>query len=128
MIEYVVDTSAVVTYRRRNRNAYERFEEADLLYLPVVALGELFYGSYYAQDPERSLSELDAILPVFSVVYADDETAQVFGQIKCLLRRRGTPLPENDVWIAAFALQRGMPLLGLDAHFASVEGLNYIAL
>ena len=125
MIEYLIDTSAVIEYRRKNKKAYERFDEADVLYLPVIALGELYYGSFHAKYPQRSLNELKELLPVFTIIHASEQTARIFGQLKSDLRKAGTLIPENDVWIAAFALEHDLPLIGRDVHFEWVSRLDY---
>ena len=128
MIDYLIDTSAVIEYRRKNKKAYEYFDEADALYLPIIVLGELYYGSYHAQDSQRSLRELKQLLPIFSIIYTSEQTAQIFGQLKSSLRKAGTPIPENDAWIIAFALEHDLPLIGQDVHFELVSQLDYRSL
>ena len=62
-----------------------------------------------------------------AVLACDAETAQHYGQIKNRLRAKGRPLPENDIWIAALALQHGLILVSRDAHFNEIAGLSVVA-
>jgi tRNA(fMet)-specific endonuclease VapC len=80
----------------------------------------LFYGAQNATDPARSLAELKELLPAFSVVPVDNATAARYGEIKFRLRKAGTPIPENDIWIAAVASQMALPILVRDEHFSLI--------
>lgn len=58
------------------------------------------------------------------ILACDAETARLYGEVKNSLRKKGHPIPENDIWIAATALQHGLILVSRDEHFAEVEGLR----
>jgi tRNA(fMet)-specific endonuclease VapC len=75
-------------------------------------------------DPTRRLEKRDP--RGFHILMPDRATADVYGEICFALRRKGKPIPENDIWIAALTLQHGRPLLTRDAHFREVEGLNVL--
>ncbi|MBE9080209.1 PIN domain-containing protein [Romeria aff. gracilis LEGE 07310] len=60
------------------------------------------------------------------VVNCDTDTARQYGEVKNRLRAKGRPLPENDIWIAALALQYGTTLVTRDAHFQQVAGLRTV--
>ena len=116
----MVDTSAVIAYRRNSQEALNYFEKAERLYLPTVALGELYYGAYFSPDVERSLSELEELLPIFTLIQPNHGVAKAYGQIKARLRQAGIPISENDLWIAAGAHYFTVPLLVRDEHFDCV--------
>lgn len=91
--------------------------------IPVVVLGEYRYGlkrSAKADDIGRSLDLLELVSDLLPVTQI---TARIYAEVREALRKKGTPIPENDLWIAALALQTGMPLLTRDRHFAFVVGL-----
>ncbi|NOY42526.1 MAG: type II toxin-antitoxin system VapC family toxin, partial [Planctomycetes bacterium] len=56
----------------------------------------------------------------------DDDTARVYGEIKTALRRKGRPIPDNDIWIAAVAIQHSLSLVSRDEHFANIERLSLV--
>jgi predicted nucleic acid-binding protein len=104
----------------------DTFAGADRVYMSVFVLGELFFGFEAGERLVQNRGELDAFLgkPTVRVADASRETAEVFGAVKCDLKRRGTLLPTNDVWIAAHCIELGAVLVALDRHFLEVPGLR----
>jgi tRNA(fMet)-specific endonuclease VapC len=73
---------------------------------------------------EENLARIDPMIPPDIVLSCDAATAYTYGSIKQMLRLKGQPIPENDLWIASIAVQQGLRLISRDAHFRSVEGLS----
>lgn len=121
--DLVLDSSAVIAVLRRVPGAQERLAEARELWLPLPALGELEYGVAHSAQPARQRAALDAFLPAVVLLPLTAETAALYGRLKAGLARAGTPIPENDLWIAALAVEHGWPLATRDAHFTRVPGL-----
>ena len=121
--ELVLDTSAVIAVLRRVSGVRERLVGASGLWLPLPALGELEYGVANSAQPSRQRAALDAFLPAVTLLPLTAETAAHYGRLKAALARSGTPIPENDLWIAALAVEHGWSLATRDAHFARVPGL-----
>jgi predicted nucleic acid-binding protein len=92
--------------------------------IPVIVLGEFRYG--IAQSKQRSAYEtwLEAHLPHFEILPVTDETAVAYADLRVALKRTGRPIPANDAWIAALALQHRLPVLSRDQHFDSVPDLQ----
>jgi tRNA(fMet)-specific endonuclease VapC len=93
------------------------------VHLPLAVVGKLLYGANCAPNPERQLGRVRAFAARSNVVYPNQETAEIYGRIKTELRRRGRMIPENDLWIAATAIQHEMPVLTQDSHFQEVPGV-----
>jgi len=95
---------------------------AERIVLSAVALGELFAGFRGGERERRNRDELERFLssPRVALAPVDEETAERYGEILVHLRRTGTPIPTNDVWIAATAMQRGLTLHTTDVHFQRV--------
>jgi tRNA(fMet)-specific endonuclease VapC len=91
------------------------------VYIPAIVVGELYYGASYSTHIARNLANIGKILSLYKVLPVDDETAQIYGEIKANLRRKGTPVPENDIWIAAIALQHNLVLITRDKHFREID-------
>jgi tRNA(fMet)-specific endonuclease VapC len=100
--------------------------QADSVYMSVFALGELFAGfKAGAKEREnRHILERFLLKPTVTVLDATMETADIFGLVMASLRKSGTPIPINDVWIAAHSLETGSILVTFDDHFALVPGLR----
>lgn len=121
-------------------NAYSRFmlghpplqdllEAADDIFLPATVLGELYAGFELGSRREANRKLLAAFLnqPDVERIAIDEGVAERYGMLIFHLSRAGTPLPTNDVWIAAAAMECGARLISYDAHFAAIPGLLTIA-
>jgi predicted nucleic acid-binding protein len=92
--------------------------------IPVIVLGEYRYGISHSRDRTVYEEWLAGYLSAFRVLNVDEETAASYSAIRTELKKAGTPIPSNDVWIAALCRQHSMPLLSRDRHFDAVQGLT----
>ena len=122
MSRICLDTSACSHFQRGTRAVVELVDAAEWVGIPSVALGELRTGYLLGRrtrENELWLLELLAH-PVVAELPADGEVALIYAEIMVDLRRAGTPLPTNDVWIAATAAWHGAPVLTCDDHFLRI--------
>lgn len=119
MTRLLVDTSAYSAFLRGHREVVEEISRADELFLTPVVLGELLArfrkGSRYEANDDRLKQFLAS--PRARWLAIDDETAHRYSVLHEHLRRAGEPIPTNDLWIAASAMQHGLRLLTTDRHF-----------
>ena len=103
---------------------------AETVFLSTVVAGELLSGFRQGMRLRKNLDEFDAFLDNahVTVVPVSLDTADRFGRIAAALRAKGRPIPTNDIWIAAHAMETGADLLSFDAHFGEVDGLAWIDL
>jgi tRNA(fMet)-specific endonuclease VapC len=122
MNRLLLDTSAYSALMRGSETVRELIGRADELFLNSVILGELLAGFEGGTRARRNRGILDDFLsnPRVASLAIDDETAERYAVILNHLRRAGTPIPTNDIWIAASAMQHGLKLLTADRHFLSV--------
>lgn len=94
---------------------------------PLTVVGELHCGANFSQNPERNFGEIPKLscagVALLTPIIA---TAAHYGHIRAQLAKAGTPIPENDIWIAAHAMERQWPLAARDAHFDQVTGLHVL--
>ena len=123
MTRILLDTSAYSAFKRGHREIQHRIQEADQIQLNPVVLGELRAGFLNGTRLRDNLHELADFLasPRVSIALVDEETAERYAIIVDALRRAGTPIPTNDIWIAASAMQHGSTLLTTDPHFQAVS-------
>lgn len=114
----LLDTNAYSDWRRQGR-WNDTIAVADEVLVPAVVLGELRYGFRGSARERENEGKLQAFLrePVVRVVAVDEPTSHGYALLKEHLRTRGHPIPENDIWIAALAMQYLATLLTSDAHF-----------
>ncbi|HSU32020.1 MAG TPA: type II toxin-antitoxin system VapC family toxin [Bryobacteraceae bacterium] len=103
------------------------FRDAAEIAVPVIVLGEYRYGIRQSRDRRRYEDWLAEWIPTYRVLAVDEETAELYASIRHDLKRRGRPIPANDLWIAALARQHALPLLTRDQHFDLVPGLKRIS-
>lgn len=125
MIRLCLDTSAYSRLMRGQPKLQERLEAADEILLPATMLGEVYAGFHGGNRLEENLSLLAAFRrqPGVAIVDTTDNVAQRYATIVATLKRQGTPIPTNDIWIAAAALENGGRMVAYDSHFEAVPGL-----
>jgi len=126
----LIDTSAYSASMAANDDVIYRLREADEIYFNAVILGELLAGFAAGNRRERNRNALYRFLdsPRINFVDIDEETADRYAVIHSGLRAAGTLIPTNDIWIAASAMQYGLPLLTLDAHFQRIPQIVTVSL
>lgn len=125
-----LDTSGYSAFKRGHDGALEVLRRADQIVLPAVVVGELLAGFRMGSRDRVNRRELDAFLasPRVRVAPLGAETAQRYAEIVSYLRERGAPIPTNDIWIAACAMEWGLRLLTTDAHFDRLPQVSVLPL
>jgi len=120
-----LDTNTYASFKRGNQELRRMFESADEILVPVTVLGELYSGFQIGRLTEKNMPELEQFLavPGIRTVSITPETAFRYGFLVKELRRQGTPIPTNDIWIAAVVMEAGSILISRDSHFSHVPGL-----
>ncbi len=124
----LVDTDIYIEFLRGDENINNILSSADFIAFSVISVGEILAGFKISGDEKKYLKELDEFLysPRLIIYDIDSETSEFYAKIYSELRIAGNPIPTNDMWIAALALQHGIKLLTNDRHFAKVAGLFLI--
>lgn len=125
-VKLVLDTNTYCLCDVGQEIALEFVERASQLFLPAIVYGELYYGFRHGKRFESNLRRLDQFISEYDVqvISADIDVARKFGDIFASLRKKGTPIPTNDIWIAACCMSVGGTLLTSDRHFDSVEQIQ----
>ena len=122
--EVILDTNNVAALFKKDVALQQRLAQVATVWVPSTVLGELYYGAYHSARVVANLAAIEHLLPLVTIAPVDEGTAQLYGLIRQELTSIGRPIPENDMWIAAVARQRGLPLVSRDAHFDVVPGLT----
>lgn len=97
------------------------------LSIPVIVLGEYRYGIWQSRQRKQYEQWLTDSLPNYRILGVDEETTLHYASVRAEMKKAGTPIPSNDVWVAALCRQYALPLLSRDRHFDSVAGVQRIA-
>ena len=124
-----LDTNAYSRLMRNQAGLQRCLEEAEIIHVPTTVLGELYAGFCLGSRYEDNCRDLEAFLelPGVQIATPSQDVAERYGYLVRDLRQQGTPIPTNDLWIAAAALETGARLVSYDAHFQHVPGLIVIA-
>lgn len=123
----ILDTNAVSALLAGEEGVAAALGEAARHHLPVIVLGEYRYG--LARSSRRTVLEslLDLLAAKSIVLPVDEAASRAYAEVREELRAAGTPIPENDVWIAALSRRHDLPVVSRDAHFDAVPGLERVA-
>lgn len=125
MKRIIIDTNFYVAFKRNDTEAVKLLKCVDYIGINAVILGELFAGFRCGNKERQNRAELEQFLDsarVYTLVL-DDETPEFYAQVFSELRQKGRPIPSNDLWLAASALQHGLALATYDDHFNNISGL-----
>jgi tRNA(fMet)-specific endonuclease VapC len=123
-----LDTNRYTDLCRGEPSVVESVELADEIWLPFIVVGELRAGFAVGNQGPRNEAVLRRFLlkPGVAVLYADEQTIHHYANIYRQLRKQGTPIPTNDMWIAALVLQHSLVLFARDAHFDALPQLTRV--
>lgn len=127
-MKVLLDTNAYTALLKGDAGVARVVRRSESVLVSTVVAGELLFGFRNGSRFEANRRQLEEFLanPYVSLLPVGLVTADRFGRLAAALRRKGTPLPTNDIWIAAHAMESGADLLSFDQHFGQVDGLSWI--
>jgi len=125
-----LDTSAYVGFKRNVAEVVEIIVRSELILFSPVVLGELMFGFRSGTRFKENMQDLDTFLSheVVELLQIGKITSDRYSRIAAQLKRQGTPIPTNDIWIAAQTMEHGAELITSDQHFEKINGLVYTIL
>lgn len=123
----ILDTNAFSALAEGDERLGAILEDSRILFLPVIALGEYRYGILKSRRREEYESWLQRDLPLFRLLPITAETTPHYAALRLGLKQLGRPIPANDAWIGALALQHHLPVVSRDRHFDAIAGVTRLA-
>jgi len=126
-MKLILDTNAYVGFKLGIAPLVAYITRADIVFLSPVVLGELMFGFRNGSRFDRNMEELNRFLehPAVEVMGMTQITSDRYARIATQLKQQGTPLPTNDIWIAAQTMESGAELVTMDRHFEKIANLVY---
>jgi tRNA(fMet)-specific endonuclease VapC len=127
-VRVLLDTNAYSALRRGQEFVAGQVSRSEEVLLSVVVVGELLFGFQNGSRYEENAQALRAFLedPNVRLLSVSWETADWFGRISAALRKKGRPIPTNDIWIAAHAMEANADLISSDPHFGHIDALSWL--
>jgi predicted nucleic acid-binding protein len=123
----ILDRNALFAWADGNLSCRPSFEEARRIAVPVIVIGEYLYGIRQSRFRDRYESWLSSVMPQVDMAPVTPTTADQYASLRLLLKSQGTPIPANDLWIAALVREHRLPLLSNDAHFDHCPDLQRLS-
>ena len=117
-------TNILIAFSGGDVGIGEKLKNADEVFVAVIVLGELYLGAEKSVKRDENLRNVEKFREDKTLLPCDKDTAKHYAAIRNSLRIKGRPIPNNDIWIAALAMQHNLTLITRDAHFSEVEGLR----
>ncbi len=126
MKKIILDTNAYSRYLKGDQDVLNVLGIADIVYMSIFVLGELFTGFKGGEKEKENIQNLNLFLtkPAVNILNGTRETSEIFGLIKHNLRLKGVPLPVNDIWIAAHTVESGSILVTYDERLKNIENIR----
>jgi len=121
---YLLDTNIVIALFANDSGVLRQLSVASQIFIPSIVLGELYYGANKSAHSKSNIAHIDNFALKSAVLACDTDTARHYGRIKDHLRVKGSPIPENDIWIAALAKQYHLTLASRDQHFRAIKEIK----
>jgi len=122
---YLIDTNIVIEIFDGNKKFADKLRKQKEFFFPVIAIGELYTGVNRVANKAKHLKLLIDFLTLTTIINIDITTAKHYGDIIASLYKKGKPIPTNDVWIAALAIQYNFTVAFKDNHFKEIDGLEF---
>ena len=122
--KYLIDTNIAILFLNNREPVVKKIIASEQIFLCPIVAGELLYGARKSALARKNLHRYEDFINSIPSLPVDISTANHYSSIKDRLRSKGTPIPENDIWIAAVALQHQLVLASDDNHFDVIENLH----
>jgi tRNA(fMet)-specific endonuclease VapC len=119
----LLDTNVVIELFKGDQRVLTFLDEQQNVFIAAAVLAELYLGAYRSANEQKHIEQIRTFLLKCTVLSADQATAESCAKVKAALLKKGKPIPENDIWIAATALQYNLPLYTNDKHFSEVDNI-----
>jgi tRNA(fMet)-specific endonuclease VapC len=126
-VKILLDTTAYVGFKRNETEVVEIIVSAELILFSPIVLGELMFGFRNGKRFKENMADLERFLEheAVELVRIAKITSDRYSRIAAQLKQQGTPIPTNDIWIAAQTMEHGAELITSDQHFEKIMGLVY---
>lgn len=122
----ILDTNVIIEVLNGNVNVRSQLNNMINFAIPITVLGELLTGAEYSKTKQNDQLLYESFCSSFPIINTTIPVARKYAEITAQLKKKGQPIPMNDVWIAASAMANGMAVVTSDKHFKCIDGLNVI--
>lgn len=122
----LLDTNIVIELFKGDQKILQFLDKQQNVFIATAVLAELYLGACRSANEQKHMEQIRQFLLRCIVLNADQATAEACAKVKAALLMKGMPIPENDIWIAATALQYNLPLYTNDRHFSAIDNITLV--
>ena len=122
----LLDTNVITRLLDKDPEAVSLVQKADKMFTSVIVIGELYYAAANSSKREMNFKNFTEALSCMEIIPIDDAVRMSYAEIKLELKKRGKPIPDNDIWIAACANARGLLVATFDHHFSEISRIGLL--
>ena len=122
--KFLLDTNIIAAWLKGEKPVADKIDRAKEIYIPIIVVGELYYGALYSTRVDKNITDIKRITSNYNVLLIDESVTLAYGNIKAALRKKGKPIPENDIWIAAIAQHHELIIVSRDSHFKEIDTIK----
>lgn len=126
MKQVALDTNIAIEFLNNNEVVINRINKFEVVFLPIIVCGELLFGAINSDRRRRNEKKYIGFIESCRVINTNDFIANKYAEIRLELKKKGKPIPENDIWIAALCIVYNIPLFSNDKHFKVINELMII--
>lgn len=123
-----LDTDVSIKFLNGDTNIDALLLKYSEVYLPAIVVGELVFGALNSKHAEQNLARHRKLIHSAKILAITETTANTYAKIRLTLKKKGKPIPENDLWIAATCIEHELPLMSSDGHFEYIDQLNLMSI
>lgn len=121
-----LDTNVVIALLDHDQSTIDFVDEYAEVFVPGIVLGELYFGAFRSARIQSNINKIEEFVASRPVIHCDNVTSIIYGEIKTQLINTGRPIPDNDIWIAAIAIQFDAEIASRDKHFNEIDELTVV--
>ncbi|MCL5423296.1 MAG: type II toxin-antitoxin system VapC family toxin [Nitrospirae bacterium] len=118
-----LDTDVSIKFLNGDKSIDIFISKHSEVYLPAIVVGELLFGALNSTHAEKNLARHKKLIQRAKVLEITEATANIYAKTRLSLKKKGKPIPENDLWIAAVCIEHKVPFLSNDEHFKDIDNL-----
>jgi len=126
MKRIALDTNIAVDILNGKEETLKKLSKYDIFYLPITVCGELLFGALNSNRKKRNEKTFKAFIKKCKILNSNILISEEYASIRLELKKKGTPIPENDIWIAAICKVNKIPLITRDFHFKNIDNIKLV--
>lgn len=120
----LLDTNIIIAFLKNEENVVDFLKNQDELNVSSISVGEMYFGALNSKNSKNNFELYKSFFKYCNIFKIDEITSENYAKIRLVLKNKGNPIPENDIWIAATALEHSLSIVTRDKHLLKIEMIN----